>query len=172
MDALRLIPVFMIGLLGSVHCVGMCGGVVAAFSSTPERRFPLPVGNSLVQTANFSFPMAGVRTLAYNIGRLSSYALAGAIVGGLANGIGSLAQVAQFQIAAASLVNGMLIALGLYLMDIWRGIAQLERLGQHIWRHLKPLMKFILPVQAHAFRRTMGLVALRHGVQRINYRHV
>ena len=31
---LNLFPVFMVGLLGSVHCVGMCGGIVSALSIT------------------------------------------------------------------------------------------------------------------------------------------
>ena len=34
MTNLSLVPVFMIGLLGGVHCVGMCGGIVAALSVT------------------------------------------------------------------------------------------------------------------------------------------
>src|SRR6185312_1441811 len=41
----NLIPVFLTGLLGSVHCIGMCGGIVGAFSAaSPSRRaFPIAV---------------------------------------------------------------------------------------------------------------------------------
>src|SRR5450830_1320307 len=32
MNALSLVPMFMVGLAGSVHCIGMCGGIVGALS--------------------------------------------------------------------------------------------------------------------------------------------
>jgi len=42
----------------------------------------------------------------------------------------------------------MLVALGLYLMDVWRGLAQLEFAGQAIWRRIQPLTKFLLPLDS------------------------
>jgi sulfite exporter TauE/SafE len=38
MSGMSLLPVFMIGLLGGVHCVGMCGGIVGALSGAPRSR--------------------------------------------------------------------------------------------------------------------------------------
>ncbi|PMQ13494.1 hypothetical protein JaAD80_21615 [Janthinobacterium sp. AD80] len=32
MNALSFLPLFMVGLAGSVHCIGMCGGIVGALS--------------------------------------------------------------------------------------------------------------------------------------------
>ena len=32
MNALSLVPMFLVGLAGSVHCIGMCGGIVGALS--------------------------------------------------------------------------------------------------------------------------------------------
>ena len=72
-----LVTAFLIGLAGGVHCVAMCGGIVAALNvhsprtSLPSRR--LDFG----------------RQLAYSLGRIASYACAGAIVGG-AGGLGLL----------------------------------------------------------------------------------
>lgn len=154
MEAINLIPVFITGLLGSVHCVGMCGGVVAAFSSAPgtqRRRFPVAVVSSLASApaALMADGMArATRVLAYNTGRITSYCVAGAMAGGLAGGVGSLSDFSGFQIGAAWLVNLMLVALGLYLMQWWRGIAYLENIGQGLWRRLMPLIKHLTPLDS------------------------
>ena len=65
------IAAFAVGFLGGVHCVGMCGGIVGALS------FGLPEEKRMRVRHNLPF------LLLYNLGRLSSYVLAGAIVGGL-----------------------------------------------------------------------------------------
>ena len=58
---------FLVGLLGGVHCIGMCGGIVSA----------LTVGTSPQQGTPWRY------LITYNIGRISSYTLAGLLVGGL-----------------------------------------------------------------------------------------
>jgi len=64
MEGINYFSAFLIGLAGGVHCVGMCGGIVAAL------RMVSPKGASAVPY-----------TLAYNIGRITSYTLAGALTG-------------------------------------------------------------------------------------------
>jgi len=144
---LNLLPIAMIGLLGGVHCVGMCGGIVGALSvaSQPARKaFPVAV----VSHTGAGALDGALKVLAYNLGRIGSYAIAGAIAGGAGQGIGTLAQISTLQVAGYWLANLMLVALGLYLMDAWRGLAQLEALGQKIWRHLQPLTKYLLPMDS------------------------
>jgi hypothetical protein len=48
---------FMLGLLSSAHCVGMCGGIVGAFSLSIPAQLRTPLRLMLI-------------TLAYNIGRI------------------------------------------------------------------------------------------------------
>ena len=61
---------FIVGLLGGVHCVGMCGGIVGALTlGLPEARRTGWQGMSF--------------QLTYNLGRLASYTVAGLLVGGL-----------------------------------------------------------------------------------------
>lgn len=148
MTGLSLLPIFMIGLLGSVHCVGMCGGIVSALTvvSQPLKKFPVTVvtQTSMLQGANV-FDSA-LRVLAYNTGRIGSYATAGAIAGGIVGGAGTLVNLSAVQIAGYWLANLMLVALGLYLMDAWHGLSQLESAGQSIWRHIQPLMKHFVPL--------------------------
>lgn len=116
----------LLGLLGAGHCLGMCGGFAAALayaipSTQHGRRFIL--------------------LLAYNLGRISSYALLGAVV--------ALGQNALFDSGyplARTVAGLLLIATGLYLADIWRGITLLERAGQQLWRFVQPLSHALLPV--------------------------
>ncbi|GGC18378.1 hypothetical protein GCM10011572_44700 [Pseudoduganella buxea] len=144
---MNLLPLFAVGLAGSVHCVGMCGGIVGALSAgAPARTIPIvPAG------AGAALPMAQVgeltlRVLAYNAGRIASYMAAGALAGGLAGGAASLARVAQWQGIAYLLANGMIVALGLYLTGWWQGLARVEAVGRVLWRHLQPLMTPLLPM--------------------------
>jgi hypothetical protein len=143
MDGISLFPVFLVGLLGSVHCAGMCGGIVGAlsFAGAPARpaapAFPVPVRT--VTAAR------GRQVAAYNLGRIASYMAAGALAGGLAGGALSVARLPALQEAAYWGANLMLVALGLYLMDAWRVLARLEQGGQVLWRALQPLLRKLGP---------------------------
>jgi uncharacterized protein len=150
---LYLFPVFLIGLLGSVHCIGMCGGIVSALSVAGDRkRIPISIAGKSGQ----AFPVMAMsriavaddalRVLAYNTGRIASYATAGAIAGGVAQGVRTLAVMSSLQIGAYWFANLMLIALGLYLMDAWRGLARLESIGHVVWRRVQPLVRHFLPM--------------------------
>ncbi len=124
------IALFLVGLLGGTHCVGMCGGIVGALSMGAPARWSM--------------------LLAYNAGRILSYSAAGAIAGVLgAASLGLEGQVPA-RLILYFLANLMLVALGLYLLGATRALAFTERAGQRLWRHVQPLTKRFLPA------RTMG----------------
>jgi sulfite exporter TauE/SafE len=155
MNALQLLPVFVVGLAGSVHCVGMCGGIVGALtaSAAPARRVV-----AIVPVADSALP----RVLAYNAGRIASYMTAGALAGGLAGGAQDMLALAGVQQAFYWLANLMLVALGLYLMDAWRGLAVLEQGGRVLWRRaqpvLAPTMKALMPARRPRQAFVLGLL--------------
>ena len=76
---------FVVGFVGSLHCVGMCGAIVLAYS--------LQSGDpgSAPSAALSSMPMH----LAYNTGRVMSYVVIGTFFGGLGGMIGSCRQRAS-----------------------------------------------------------------------------
>ena len=122
----------IVGLLGSSHCLGMCGGIVSALNigiSANLSRRPVVL---------FSYQ------LAYNIGRISSYVLVGLVAGTLGS---SLAELGLSPLAGQLLAAAFMIALGLYLANWWRGLALLERLGARLWRHIQPLGQRLFPIQ-------------------------
>ncbi len=140
MSALSLFPVFMVGLLGSVHCVGMCGGIVSAFSALPAASRPFPVALVVQRPAD-----GAARALAYNTGRIASYMVAGAMAG-----------VSGMQAGGYWLANLMLVALGLYLMNAWNGLTRLEVLGRGLWRHAQPLIKSLMPYDSQLKMLALG----------------
>ncbi len=145
-DASLLISALLIGLLGGSHCVGMCGGIAGALS------MGLPA-------AVRQRPLALLRyLLAYNAGRLASYASAGAIAGGLGAGALSFIEVDTARHVAALLAALFLIALGVYLTGFTPLLAPLERLGSHLWRHLEPFGRRFLPPRSMAQALALGLV--------------
>jgi sulfite exporter TauE/SafE len=157
MNAAQLLPVFVVGLAGSIHCVGMCGGIVTAMSATVRSsRTVIPAHAGI----HAEYPLRrsmGSRVrgndvslvLAYNAGRISSYMLAGGLAGGLASGARNMAAVAGIQLGLYWLANLMLIALGLYLMNAWHGLAILEQGGRVLWQRAQPIiapaMKTLMP---------------------------
>lgn len=124
---------FLVGLLGGVHCVGMCGGIVGTLT------LGLPSG---VRT---SAPRLLPYQLAYNLGRISGYGVAGALLGG----IGQAAFVALSLQRGLYLVAAVfMVLLGLYLAGWWPGFARLEGLGTTLWRWLEPLGRRLLPIRS------------------------
>lgn len=131
MPELSLLSALLVGLLGGGHCVGMCGGIVGAVSMTlPGQRPRLPF------------------LLSYNLGRISSYALAGFLAGLLGASTVFVEHILPIERVLYGLANLMLILLGLYLAGVWHGLTWLEHLGSHVWRWLQPLGKRCLPVRS------------------------
>ncbi|HWW04693.1 sulfite exporter TauE/SafE family protein [Collimonas sp.] len=158
---MNLLPIFLIGMLGSIHCVGMCGGIVSALSvvAMPSARvvpLQLVAGDGAAVASGPSYFQSLSRVLAYNSGRLGSYALAGALAGGLAQSVRVFASLASLQIGAYWLMNLILIALGLHLMDAWRGLNRLEAFGQIVWRRIQPAIKLFLPMDNPAKALMLG----------------
>ena len=147
------LAVFLVGLLGGVHCVGMCGGIVSALSFQPDAVKPV----SFAKTPIHKTPVWHLH-LAYNIGRIGSYTIAGAVMGGLGS-LGLLLNgVLPVQMTLYVAANLMMIALGLYLTGIARTLAFTERAGLWLWQHLQPLTRRFLPAQSIAQAFPLGML--------------
>lgn len=132
------LALFIVGLLGGTHCVGMCGGIVSALSMGSGGRLSLH--------------------LAYNAGRILSYALAGAVAGALGGASMVLAGQLPVRLVLYVLANLMLVALGVYLMGVTRALSFLERAGQSLWRRVQPLTRRFLPARTVAQAFPLGLL--------------
>ncbi len=135
------IAVFLVGLLGGTHCMAMCGGIVGALTvGTPPGRPQWPLH------------------LAYNLGRISSYALAGAVLGAVGSAGLLLNDALPVQMTLYVLANLMLVALGLYLIGVPQGLTFLERGGQKVWARIQPLTRRFLPATSVSRALPLGML--------------
>ena len=137
------LSLFLVGLLGGGHCIGMCGGIVTALSGRS--------GGASDKGVSF-----GALHLAYNAGRIASYTLAGALAGGISGGmlLAGLPLRQGLYVAA----NLMLVALGFYLIGMTRALAFVERAGQGVWRRVQPFTARFLPVRGVAQALPLGFL--------------
>ncbi len=122
-----LLSALILGLLGGGHCLGMCGGLMSALTlAIPAER----------RGQRFQL------LLAYNLGRIFSYAAAGLLLGLAGWALNNSSAAMLLRIIAALL----LIAMGLYLGGWWSGLARIEALGRGLWRYIQPLTRRFMPV--------------------------
>ncbi|HTY02839.1 MAG TPA: sulfite exporter TauE/SafE family protein [Rhodocyclaceae bacterium] len=141
MSATGFAAIFLVGLLGGTHCVGMCGGIVGALAAQSG-------GNRA------AWPLH----LAYNVGRILSYTAAGALVGSI-GGLGlAFGPVATVQLSFYVVANLMLVALGFYLMGFTRSLAFAEQAGLSLWNRIRPLTSRFLPVKTVGQALPLGML--------------
>lgn len=141
MSPASLLAMFTVGLLGGAHCVGMCGGIVTALTV----RMPNDRPRRSLQ-------------LAYNAGRISTYAAAGALAGGLGSAALLLEGLVPMQVVLFVVAQLMLVALGLYLLGVSRYLALFERAGRALWTRLQPAAATLFPVRTTPRGYLVGLL--------------
>ena len=127
---LQLLSALTAGIFGSLHCVGMCGGISSALG--------LSIGKDT----------KSLLSLSYQIGRITSYAIAGLLVAFLG---AQLSQAGEYKAIAMTfklLSVLFMAALGLYLAGWFPGFAHIERLGLPLWRRIAPIGKRFMPVKS------------------------
>lgn len=142
----QLLSAFVVGLLGGVHCVAMCGGIVGTLA------FGLPRDARIRISAVLPFQ------LAYNLGRVMSYVAAGALMGGLGVLLAQVLPIYYAQKALYILAALFMLALGLYLGGWWQGLVRVEQAGGTLWRRIEPLGRGLLPVRTSGRAFVLGLV--------------
>lgn len=144
-NEISLIAAFMTGLLGSLHCVGMCGGIVGALGMS----LPAETRTRLWRLLPYQ--------LLYNSGRILSYTLAGALIAWL--GSETTSHFDQSGSSVGKWLSGLfMIALGFYIAGWWQLLGILERAGSHLWKYLQPLGQHFLPVNNPLQAFGLGLI--------------
>lgn len=155
-----LLAVFFTGLLGGVHCAGMCGGIVGALSMLGRQTAKIAGEHATAVPVNWvpaqqfssvsSFPRSQLRPARlvwakaaipfyYNVGRICMYTTLG-ILAGITGSLSFIfEQALPVQQIAYFISSILLIMVGAYLLDVRWVVAALETLGQPFWRRIKPL---------------------------------
>jgi len=145
-DPVTLTSAFLLGFFSTLHCIGMCGGIIGALSLS----LPIEIRNNKPKLFTF--------VLTYNIGRLISYTTAGFIAGAVGT---SVLQSTGFDQGHAILrVIGvtMMVAVGLYLTGWLPQLASVEKIGIPIWKRLEPIGRKLVPVASIPKALAYGLI--------------
>jgi sulfite exporter TauE/SafE len=140
-----LIP-FIMGLFSSMHCVGMCGSIIGTLTLSLKAE----IRENKARLVPFIF--------SYNLGRITSYTLAGALVGAvemlLAMPWGHGHGHRILQILSALIMTGA----GLYIAGWFPRFAYIEKTGSRFWKLLEPLGRRLIPVQNRTQAYFFGMV--------------
>ncbi len=156
--SLDFFSAFIIGLLGSGHCIAMCGGITTMLTSAlPSNKYDknqqIPVNNQ-----NQDTPQTSKLTLVicYNIGRIASYSIIGAIVGFT----GSIAaKNIGMPLAGLRMFSAVFIVLlGLYLGQWLMWLNRVETLGKRLWKYISPLAQKVIPVSSPTKALSLGAI--------------
>lgn len=132
-----LVAAFVIGIMGAGHCLSMCGGITAALSFSISKDPTISKWQVL---------------LGYNVGRIVSYSLVGALVGWFGEQLVSGLGLVFLRIGAGIL----LILMGFYVSGWWKILTKVERLGHVVWRRIKPIGDKVMPVRNFAQAFVLG----------------
>jgi uncharacterized protein len=140
--ALTISAALLLGLAASGHCLAMCGGLTAALGVATAR--------------NADGRTRPILLLGYQLGRITSYSLAGLLFAGALGGLIALLDVESVRrtlrvLAALALFMAALIAFG-RLRDPGYGI------GRNLWQRLAPLGRRFLPVETLPRAFAFGMV--------------
>jgi sulfite exporter TauE/SafE len=144
MFELTFATAFVAGLLGSGHCLAMCGGITTALGTAQAGRAPF------------------WQLLVYQLGRISSYGVGGAIVGAMGAAAGMAFETSRWsaglRLATALIVVliGLDIAVGTTARVRW--LRAPERWGALVWRRVAPAARTVLPVRPGARALALGLL--------------
>ena len=129
------------GLLGSAHCLGMCAGISGLFAVSSE-----------ISSLRAQLPFA----LAYNLGRVCSYAFLGIVVATFG---GVIVKASPGLAGGIRLLSGALIILvGLKVAFDSRILNIIEKMGTTLWSRIAPVAQRLVPVTSVPKAFGLGLV--------------
>ncbi|MEH6503478.1 MAG: sulfite exporter TauE/SafE family protein [Cycloclasticus sp.] len=137
---------FIIGFLGSTHCVPMCGGIVGILSSKGESSDHLAPVNALSVS------------LSYNAGRILSYSFIGLLAGAVGQVTMAPFDDDSLILFSRIITSIFMLAFGFYLLGWLNFLSYLERSGQRLWKHISPISRRILPIQNKRGAFYLGLI--------------
>ncbi|MCZ7564145.1 MAG: sulfite exporter TauE/SafE family protein [Burkholderiales bacterium] len=141
-----LLAAFLVGLAGGVHCVGMCGGIVAAVALRRCGARAMATGMGALAVHEPALASQSLFHLAFNAGRVASYAAAGAGVGAIGSLGLLLDTAAPVQLALRVAASGLIVLLGLHVAGVGSMvISSLEGAGARLWRGVRLIGRGVFP---------------------------
>jgi sulfite exporter TauE/SafE len=136
-----ILAAFLTGLTGSVHCMGMCGGMVTAMAwQGTAASIRMPGAAAMDRRAL-------ARQVAFNGGRIASYAALGAVAAGAAGIVAATSMWFPLRALLFILAQFIMILVGLQVAGVSTKIGLIERAGGAIWRRVSPFASSLVPAE-------------------------
>lgn len=136
---------FLTGLFSAAHCLSMCGGILGALNLPQGRSIRIHSGGSASLTRNAAGSDALLMQFAYAGGRIASYSIAGALMGGLGAALALSRNLLPLQLGLAVLANVAIMLLGFRLAGLGNVFARAEGFGLPLWRRIAPFTRRFMP---------------------------
>jgi sulfite exporter TauE/SafE len=137
--SISLAAALVAGLAGSGHCLGMCGGIAGALAMRGQATLqPGADGAAALAPGPAPFSSRLTLALAYNLSRVTSYAIAGGLAGLLGHTLLRAVDVAPLSVALRVLAGLIMVAAAGRLLFGWRLLDPLEAAGSGLWRRVMP----------------------------------
>ncbi len=140
---LSVLACFIIGLMSTLHCFGMCGGISTLLTLQSEKK------NNKKSELKIAF--------IYNFGRIFSYTMIGLLAGIISQfGVNSIFQGGHSFLQILSSI--ILIIIALNILGWLSFLSYLEKMTYAIWQPLQQLLKWILPAKSVLDYFCLGLI--------------
>ncbi len=127
----------VMGLMGTVHCVGMCGGIASVLSAGPQGASPR---GASPQASCRSPAASAAGAIATNLGRLGTYTLLGALAGALGGAFRGAIPLAALGTGARIATALVLVVVGLQLAGVGKGLSRVSALGGPLFAWVRRLL--------------------------------
>ena len=128
--SLTITAALLLGLLASGHCMLMCGGISMALgvaTAKDERGRP-----------------RRILLLGYQLGRISSYTLAGLLIGTIGGSLIAILDIERVRLALRFASAAALLLAALVMLGVLRDPG--SALGKRLWSKIAPLGRRLIPV--------------------------
>lgn len=140
-----LLAALISGLMSSMHCVGMCGGIASAFSMQFSKKTMTSRQTVLWYT------------VLYNLARVFSYSMAGLLAGLFSYQV-TQSTASSLYFPLQVLASVVLILVALNILGLLPFVSYLDRLGRGLTPYLKNVSKILLPIDSPLKAFSLGLV--------------
>lgn len=125
METSTLITVYtsllLAGLAGSLHCVGMCGPILASFTAVFERVRLTVEGHAAPTSAAPRFPLL-LDLVGYHAGRIWTYAMLGLLAGVVGQKLRQGSALLGWQRPAAIAIAAIVVGTGIVMLGLIPGL--------------------------------------------------
>lgn len=144
--SLSIFNAFIVGLFSSIHCLGMCGGIIGTLTMS----LPETVRHHALRLLSY--------TAMFNLGRLASYTLAGTLAGAFGQTVMEYLSPHHAHLLLQIFATLIMVGIGIHLAGWFPRFNLIEKLGAPLWKRLEPLAHRLLPVQRPGQALLFGLL--------------